>query len=717
MKRRKSKTKAAKIRLVGWDAPVRAAVAVAGLASGAALAAPGDLDPSFGQVGRRSDIDSPGYANLRSVDVGSDDSVIFGGGADYDGYYGSYVDEFVGGLLPDGTADAGFAAATLNSAAVYDTALQPDGKVVGVGIVRQPDGRKKLLLFRLLPSGALDTGFGLNGLVVVSDGTSSREAAYSVIVEPAGKIVAAGGRSNSLLVARTEPNGALDASFGTGGIFVGSEVLGDTARIASAPTGGYRLIAMVPYGGMGWDCNVIGLTAAGVIDTTFGTNGYAALPGSDGDHTCASLAVQGDGRIVLGGQVGVQGFVHRLLANGSPDTTFDAASVRARLQGVSALAVGATGKIFVAGGNSGLAAGAQVIRLLANGAVDPLYGNAGVATVDPEVRRGYGFWITDLKLASNDAVVLAGNTYSFPLGGQGFVARLLGDTGSGGPGVFSVVESRVLATESGGQAVVKVRRTGGSAGAVAVTFDTRGFPWIPSSGGSYSPGASASVDDFTATTGRLTWADGDASEREIVVPVTADAQTERPEWFEVLLQSPEGGAGLGFHSAEVEIAGSSYPYGEFSMSAGTFAVNEGETVPLYVTRDFYSQGAVSVTVRVAAGGTATAGQDFRNSGSNWQDVVLTWGDGEIGSKEVRVTTVVDSTTETAESFTLELVSPTGGALVGPVAQATVQINAQSGLGPVNPEPSGSRSGGGAFGWLGAMLLGLTGALRRRRARG
>jgi uncharacterized delta-60 repeat protein len=687
-------------------------VAVAGLASGAALAAPGDLDPSFGQVGRRSDIDSPGYANLRSVDVRPDDSVIFGGGADYDGYYGSYVDEFVGSLLPDGTADAGFAAATVESAAVFDTALQPDGKVVGVGIVQQPDGRKKLLLFRLLPSGALDTGFGLNGLVVVSDGTSNREAAYSVIVEPAGKIVVAGGRSNSLLVARMEPNGTLDASFGTGGIFVGSEVLGDTVRIASAPTGGYRLVAMVPYGGMGWDCNVIGLTAAGAIDTTFGTNGYAALPGSDGDHACSSLAIQADGRIVLGGLAGVQGFVHRLLANGSSDTTFDAASVPARLQGVSALAVGATGKIFVAGGNSGLGAGAQVIRLLANGAVDPLYGVAGVATVDPELRRSFGFWITDLKVASNDAVVLAGNTYSFPLGGQGFVARLLGDTGGGGPGVFSVVEPRVLATESGGQAVVKVRRTGGSTGAVAVTYDTRGFPWITSSGGSYSPGASASVDDFTATTGRLTWADGDASEREIVVPVTADAQTERPEWFEVLLISPEGGAGLGFHSTEVEIAGSSYPYGNISIS-GSSNVAEGDTAYFYVSRDFYRQGAVSVTLRVAAGGTATAGDDFRNSGSsNWQDVVLTWDDGDSGTKEVRVTAVADGTTEGAESFTLELVSPTGGALVGPVAQATVQINAQSGLGPVNPDSSGSRSGGGAFGALGALLLGCCGMLRR-----
>jgi uncharacterized delta-60 repeat protein len=678
-----------------------------------ALAAPGDLDPAFGQVGRRSDIDSPGYANLVSVDVRPDDSVLFGGGGEYDYYY-SYVDDFIGSLLPDGTADGGFAAAAIENAAVYDTALQTDGKVVAVGSVRQSDGRKKLLLYRLLSSGALDAGFGLNGVVVISDGTTSREAGYSVAIDQAGNIVVAGSRQDKLLVVRTTPSGLLDSSFGTGGIFIGSAVIENSVRIANAPAGGYRLTVSQSTGSA-WDCKVVGLTAVGALDTAFGANGLAAPPsGRTGTNYCSALAVQGDGRIVVGGHDGTQPFVGRLLANGTRDTSFDATSVPARLQGVSALGVGATGKIFMAGLNSALGAGAQVIRLLANGALDPQYGNAGVATVEPEVRRGFGFWITDLKMASNDAVVLGGNSYSYPLGGQGFVARLLGDTGSGGPGVFSVVESRVLATEGGGQAVVKVRRTGGSTGAVAVTYDTRGFPWTTTDGASYSPGANASVDDFTATTGRLTWADGDTGEREVVVPLTADSRTEVPEWFEVLLSSPEGGAGLGFHSAEVEIAGSSYPYGDISISGGSNFVQEGETAYFYVSRDYYSQGAVSVTLRVAAGGTATAGDDFRNFGTtNWQDVVLTWGDGQSGPKEVRVTTVADGTTETAESFTLELVSPTGGALIGSAAQATMQIAAQAVLPPVDPVPPKSRNGGGAVGWLGAMLLGLAGAMRRR----
>ncbi len=192
---RRKKTKGSKsplIRLVGLEAA--AVAAAAGMTGSPATAAPGDLDPSFGDVGRQSGIEIPSYySSLWSVDVQDDDSVLFGGGGEYD-YYGSYEDYFVGRLLPNGAPDASFAAAALTDTAVYDTALQSDGKVIGVGTARQPDGKKKLLVFRLRPDGALDPDFGLGGLVIISDGSTSREAGYSVVVDPDGRIVVAGQR-------------------------------------------------------------------------------------------------------------------------------------------------------------------------------------------------------------------------------------------------------------------------------------------------------------------------------------------------------------------------------------------------------------------------------------------------------------------------------------------------------------------------------------------
>jgi uncharacterized delta-60 repeat protein len=702
------------IRLVGLEAA--AVAAAAGMSGSPATAAPGDLDPSFGDVGRQSSIAVPSYySSLWSVDVQSDDSVLFGGGGEYD-YYGSYDDNFVGRLLPNGVPDASFAAAALERTAVYDTTLQPDGKVIGVGTVRQPDGKEKLLVFRLRPDGALDPEFGLGGLVVISDGSASREVAYSVIVDPDGRIVVAGQRGNSLLVARLLANGTLDAGFGSGGTYQSPEASGYNARIARAAADGYRIIAQVPDGDMGWDCSVIGLTGAGVPDAAFGSGGIVKpLSPSGRSLSCSSLAVQPDGRILLGGTDDfADGYVGRLLANGAIDPSFNASVVPGRFKSVSALAVGAAGSIFVTGYDRAGFSGALIVRLLADGTLDTPFGRAGATSVDLKSRRASFPTINDMKVVDGGGLVVGGSDYSsWPR--SAFVARLRGDAAGGSPGVLSMKQQRFLGTEQGAQAVLTVRRTGGSQGTVAVTYATRDFPVPPATGSEHAPGERAAGGaDYAATTGRLTWADGDVGEREILVPIASDTNAEKPEFFEVVLESPEGGAGLGAFGADVEIAGASYPAGDFTVLAGTPSVTEGSAASFWVSRNFYSQGAVSVTVRVAAGGSATPGQDFRNLGSqDWQDVVLTWADGEIGGKQLQVLTVADGAAEEVEAFTLELVSPTGGAALGDATQATVQISVPPSPPKLPPPAPAASGGGGNFGWLGAMLLGLGGALRRR----
>jgi uncharacterized delta-60 repeat protein len=711
MKRRKSKEKSPLIRLVGLEA---AAVA-AGMAGSPAMANPGDLDPSFGDVGRQSTIEGEIYGSLWSVDVRDDDSVLFGGGGEYYGSYSNYEDYFVGHLLPDGTPDAGFAEATLGQAAVYDTTLQADGKIVGVGVARQPDGRNKLLLFRLRPDGALDADFGLGGLVVISDGSASREAGYSVVVDPDGRIVVAGQRNYSLLVAKLLANGTLDAGFGSGGIYLGPEVTGTGTRISRTPAGDYRVIAQVASGGMGWDCSVLGVTAAGVPDAAFGSAGAVTRLSPSGEMLeCTALAVQPDGRILIGGvDEFTDGYVGRLLANGAVDPSFDASVVTARFKSISALAIGATGSVFVAGIDRTGFSGASIVRLVADGTLDTRFGRDGATSVDPQTRRATVFRINEMKVAADDRLVVGGNINDPWFSGGAFVARLLGNASGGSPGVISLQRQKLPATEQGGKAVLTARRTGGSAGAIAVTYSTRDFPPSPEDGSQYAPGARAtSGDDYTVTTGRLTWADGDAGDRQIEVPIATDTNAELPEFFEVVLESPEGGAGLGAIGADVEIAGASYPAGDLTIQASSFSVLEGGQAQFYVSRNYYAQGAVTVTVRVASTATATPGQDFGGSSStDWQDLVLTWQDGESGAKFLNVPTKRDETEEQAELLTLELTAPTGGASLGDKTQATVTV--YNVAPPSNPSGGGGGGGGGSFGWLGALLLSLLGAGRRR----
>ncbi len=93
--------------------------------------------------------------------------------------------------------------------------------------------------------------------------------------------------------------------------------------------------------------------------------------------------MQPDGRILLGGMDDyADGYVGRLLANGAIDPGFDASVVPGRFKSVTALAVGEAGSIFVTGNDRAGFSGALIVRLLADGTLDTLFGRAGATSVD-----------------------------------------------------------------------------------------------------------------------------------------------------------------------------------------------------------------------------------------------------------------------------------------------------------------------------------------------
>ena len=113
-----------------------------------------------------------------------------------------------------------------------------------------------------------------------------------------------------------------------------------------------------------------------------------------------------------------------------------------------------------------------------------------------------------------------------------------------------------------------VRRTGGAAGAVSVGYQTApllGSAWAPATAG----------QDFTSVAGRLSWADGDVTDRQISVPIASnDASPEENEQFVVTLDAVQGGAGLGTRNATVTILGDGDPAGQFSLTVINSAVRE-----------------------------------------------------------------------------------------------------------------------------------------------
>ena len=638
----------------------------------AAMAAPGDLDPAFGDVGRSAALGS--FGPVWAIDA-IDDEVLFAGGDYYCGYYSYYCTDaigFSGRLLGTGERDPAYAAAVLAHTVILDIAAQSDGKAVGVGYTMQ-DGISRMTIFRLLPDGALDTGFDVDGVVHLVD--PAGQSGRSLVIEPDGRVTVAGNRGSNLIVVRLLADGTLDPTFGTAGVYVGPAADFDGMRLLRAPGGGYRMT--LDAGG----CRVFALDAGGVPDGTFGTGGLApAYSPAPASVVCADLAVQGDGALLVAGTRLDHGFVTRLLSSGARDSGFSATGVDAAMKDATALTLGSTGSIFVAGHDKTGLSGALVVRLQADGFIDTLFGKDGAALVDVKSAASAHPTIHDMQVLADGNIAVAGGTTQ----AYSFVARLLGE--GSGPGIASFVETAAtVITEEAGQAVVNVRRIGGSAGAVSVAYQTE-------------PGNAVAGSDYTHTSGRLDWGDGDTGDRQITVPIVLGSESFEPdEYFGVTLSDPQDGAGLGTYKATVGIPGDVIPAGVFSVQPNTTSIVEGPgSVVFIVSRLYYSVGAVSVTV-TPVGQSASAGTDFVAT-----PVTLTWADGDSSAKTISVTIVDDKKTEDNETFSVALSAPTGGAVIAPETPQTVTIN----------DEDRASGGGGKFGALIALLLGFASAWRR-----
>lgn len=204
--------------------------------------------------------------------------------------------------------------------------------------------------------------------------------------------------------------------------------------------------------------------------------------------------------------------------------------------------------------------------------------------------------------------------------------------------------------ESGLTATLTVNRTGGSMGAASVKYAT-------------SNGNATAGQDYTAKTGTLSWADGDANPKNIPVTITNDTFVESDETFTVTLSAPTGAALGATTASTVTITDND---GNIQFDAATASVNEGAgTVTLNVTRTGTLTAAASVKYATAAG-TASAADFTASSGT------LNWGAGDGSTQTIIVPIVNDALVEGLEAFTVTLSTPVGATL-GSVSKSTITI--------------------------------------------
>lgn len=302
----------------------------------------GDWDLSFNGTGYRQ-INMSQQEYYLDVGVQPDGKIIAVGYTHNFNYQNTYL--VVSRFNTNGSLDTSFGSAghykllgayhAKYSNELHGVAIQPDGKIVVVGgQVKNHYPYCWTLVIRLNSDGTLDNSFGNGGQFAFNMSTGSvnppHSRAYSLKIQEDNKIILSGigtnpFNSHSLSFARLNPNGSLDATFGKRGVshphFPYPPYWANAFDIEVAPDGKY-------YAAI-YSCKsscILKLNANGSLDASFNGTGYATLPPEFSDASSLAIAIQEDGKPILGGFTTKEGykggFIARFLDNGSIDDNF-----------------------------------------------------------------------------------------------------------------------------------------------------------------------------------------------------------------------------------------------------------------------------------------------------------------------------------------------------------------------------------------------------------
>ncbi|HEY6206829.1 MAG TPA: delta-60 repeat domain-containing protein [Chthoniobacterales bacterium] len=376
--------------------------------TGAAEAAAGRLDPAFGTRGKVTTDFSQTSDLANAVALQADGKIIVVGQTYANNDY-SNEDFAVVRYNANGTLDNTFGVngrVTTDfpglAAVASSVVVQADGKIVVAG------GAFPFFTFagnfeivRYNSNGSLDTSFGNGGIVETNFPAGSY--AFAVALQSDGKIIAAGTyyanfnpgdqSDTDFALARYNPDGSPDTSFGTGGQvttdFSGHE--DDAYSVLLQSDGKIVVVGSANSTANYYDFAAARYLSNGTLDTSFGTSGKVTT--DFGDHNldiAYSAALQSDGKIVAAGTATLNGGtnqffgVARFNSNGTLDTSFRTTGKTTVdfgnfLQGAYQVLIQSDGKILTVGASNGESSEDDFLlaRLNTNGSLDRMFGKRG----------------------------------------------------------------------------------------------------------------------------------------------------------------------------------------------------------------------------------------------------------------------------------------------------------------------------------------------------
>lgn len=290
------------------------------------------LDQGFGHGGVSiTDFDSRNDRAYAVVEQ-QDGKILVAGVTDN----GSVTDMALARYTKDGKLDAGFGKdgrvvldINGNNAVAYAIALQTDGKILLAGST-ETGGKTDIALVRLTADGKSDPQFNETGWTTLPLGTGNSSASGIQVQDDGGILIACSAHFSDgagAAVMRFKQDGSLDTGFGVGGNREIGQGNGFTANALKSQMDGKILLAGSIGSGDGHSQAVLyRLTAAGLIDSSFGQNGAATVGTDNSDSALFGLTVQPDGKILVAGYSENSNDKEILLArvsdSGLVDTTF-----------------------------------------------------------------------------------------------------------------------------------------------------------------------------------------------------------------------------------------------------------------------------------------------------------------------------------------------------------------------------------------------------------
>ena len=483
--------------------------------SSAAQATPGDVDPSF----NAGVISSQFFSDmLFAVAVQPDGKIIIGG---FFNVVAGVPRNGLARLNADGSLDPTFVPPPFSQGdlvAPLKIIVQPDGKILVAGNDFRIGGTIYPLI-RLNADGSLDASFAL---------PTTGSAIYGLALQPDGKILIGGDFSainmiERRIIARLNPNGTLDTTFGIG--LPNANHSGRANAIAIQPDG--KIIAggglFVTVGATTFN-NVVRLNPNGAPDTSFSVAG-------DSLDTVQAIIVQADGKIYLGGNssgnTGSRNSLTRVNANGSVDSSYN--STVALGGSIYDLLQEPSGKVIAVGNfcATPFDQGCTISRFNTNGSRDPFYPiTAGCTNQGPDN--------TPLALArQTDGKILVGGRFqTVSCFARQRIVRLQSDSL---PPIIPNISIGNVSLNEGNSGTTAFNFT---VSLSAATTQTVTVNYATADGTATAP------TDYQAASGTLTFAPGEISKTATVL-VNGDTTVEPNETFTVNLSGAVNGIILG----------------------------------------------------------------------------------------------------------------------------------------------------------------------------